>query len=179
MLTTEEYKPRLAEMSKIKIELDSDPVINGLIGITDKIAQIQNTKTKLVKLLVESVNNKSEAEMLYKDATFQYDRKLDNLLATDKNVQGQKTAEMRKATANNQLTKELLSQHHSHMDYIQADSYYKSVRHVHDLMDSAKDNISRQISVIQLGVNIDEIDREDLGTFFPGKGKTLTVGKGE
>ena len=182
MLTQEEYGPRLTELGKINIKLQGDPVAGGLIGITKLLATIQQNKDYLTTLLVESIGNKAEADVSLKDADFIYSRGLDILLATDKNVQSQKTVEMRKAVANNQLTKEMLNQHHAKMDYVQADAYYKSVYQIFNLVESAKESLSRQISVIQMGIGIGEISREDLGSFFPKSksndtGKTVTLEK--
>jgi len=180
MLTQEEYGPRLSELGKINIKLQADPVANGLIGITKLLAEIQGHKEYLTTLLVEAIGNKAEADVSLKDAEFIYLRGIDKLLSTDKEVQNQKTVEMRKATANNQLTKEMLTQHHSKMDYVQADAYYKSVYQIFNLIESAKESLSRQISVIQMGIGIGEISREDLGSFFPknqNSGKTMTLEK--
>jgi len=180
MLTQEEYGPRLSDLGKINIKLQADPLENGLMGITKLIAEIQGQKEYITTLLVEAIGNKAEADVRLKDAEFLYSRGLDILLATDKNVQGQKTVEMRKAVANNQLTKEMLNHHHAKMDYVQADAYYKSVYQIFNLVDSAKDGISRQITTIQMGIGVGEISREDLGSFFPkskNDGKTMTLEK--
>ncbi len=180
MLTQEEYGPRLSDLGKINITLQADPLVNGLQGITKLLAEIQQHKEYITTLLVEAIGNKAEADVRLKDAEFTYLRGMDQLLATDKNVQGQKTVEMRKATANNQLTKEMLTHHHSKMDYVQADAYYKSVYQIFNLVDSAKESLSRQISVIQMGIGVGEISREDLGSFFPkskNDGKMMSLDK--
>lgn len=178
MLTSEEYDVRMDELQKVKIVLPGDPVANGLLHITTLLGEIQSQKDRICHLLVEAVKNKAEAHISYKDAIFNYEQKLNELLATDKNVQAQKTVELRKATANNSITTEMLKQHHAFIDSERADAYYKCVNHIYNMVDSAKESLSRQISVIQLGVGIGEVSREDLGSFFPNKSeKTLTLEK--
>ncbi len=166
LLTDDEYRNRYEELRKVKIELDPDPVKEGLQSINKKIAQVQGEKERTSALLIEAIKNRAEASILYDAKKGEHQRNLDVLLSSDEEVKGQKSAELRKATANVKLQQIVLDMAHTELDYQKADAYYKCVQQMYSHLESANMNISRQISVIQMGVQLREIGPEAARSLF-------------
>jgi len=173
LLTPEEYDVRFDELQKVRIELDEDPVANGLASINKKIAQLQGQKDRVGKLLLEAIKNKTEAQLILDANKSAYERELDKLLATDVEVQNQKNEKSRTAVANTKVSEHVLQTHYAENDFTTADAYYKCVQQIYTNLESVNSNLSRQISVVQMGMQIGEVTRTDLGDLF---GKKMKLG---
>jgi dTDP-4-amino-4,6-dideoxygalactose transaminase len=172
LLTDDDLKARYKELQSVTIVLDADPVKEGLASINRKIAEIQAQKERIGALYVEAIKNKSEAEILLEAKKGEHGRQLDELLFTDEDVKSQKSAELRKAAANVKTKDLVVAMAYAELDQQKADTYYKCVQQVYGHLESANANLSRQISVIQMGVQLGEISKEAAGSLF---GRTVNV----
>lgn len=175
LLTNDEYEVRFNELQKIKIHLDEDPIAHGLTSINKKISEIQAQKDRVSAILLEAIKNKTEATLLAEASKHEYDQKLNELLATDVEVQNQKSEKNRNAVANTKIPELVLKVHYAERDLAVAEAYYKCVQQIYTNLESVNSNLSRQISVIQMGLQVGDIDKEDLKGLF---GKQITI-KGE
>jgi hypothetical protein len=169
MLTEEEYDVRLGELQKIRIELDTDPLSSGLAGINKKIAELQGQKDRVNALFIEAITNRTQAEILSSSKENEYDRGLDRLLSSDIDVMNQKSEKLRVSTANTKMPELVLQVHYSKKDYEQADAYYKCVSQVYSNLESANVNLSRQISVIQMSLQVGEISKNEVAELWQGR----------
>ena len=172
LLTDEDYEKRYKELSTVKIELDPDPLSTGLPSINRKIAELQSQRERVNAMLIEAIKNKSEANILFDAKKGDHGRQLENLLATDQDVKVQKSSELRKATANVKLKDLVIDMAYSELEAQKADAYYKCVQQMYGHLESANMNLSRQISVIQMGVQIREID---VKTTEGSQGRSVSV----
>lgn len=174
LLSIEEREKRLTEVFKINVPLDADPVAYGLSPINAKIAELQAQKDRVNTLFLEAIKNRHEAQSIVDEVQFNYDNKLETLLATNAEVQGQKSEALRKAVANTKIVQEVLDLHHAQQDLSDADSYFKQIQQSYSHLEGVNSSLSRQISVIQMSLQVGEINREELNGLF---GKKLAVTK--
>lgn len=166
LLTDADYESRYEELQTVKIQLDADPVKEGLGSINKKIAEIQGEKERVGALLIEAIKNKSEANIVYDAKKGDHGRQLDALLAGDEEVKMQKSSELRKATANVKLKDLVTDLAYTELDAQKADVYYKCTQQMYSHLDSANMNLSRQISVIQMGIQLGEVSKEVASNLF-------------
>jgi SMC interacting uncharacterized protein involved in chromosome segregation len=174
LLTIDEIEKRLSELQKISVTLDSDPVSQGLVSINKKIAEIQSYKDRTNSLLLEAIKNRHTAEDAFERLKFAHEAEVDKLLATDSEVQNQKSEKLRVAVANSRNPEAVLKLHYAELELAHADSYYKQVQHVYSHLEGVNAALSRQISVIQMSVAVGEISRNDLGDLF---GRKMSITK--
>lgn len=161
MLTEQEMCERLQAVQKIKVDLDSNPESSGLPSLNVKIAEIQANKNYLNALLVESIDNKTRAKVIFETKKTKLQMELDNQLVNNDGVKAHKNAEARKGAANVEAQKLVLEEHNSRIELLKADSYYQCIRQHYDNAESAFQALSRQITVLQLDRNY-SFKREDL-----------------
>ena len=166
-LQEEDYRKRLDELKEMFVKLDSDPVADGLSTINEKIAEIQAKKDTVSSYLVEAIANKSYYESIYDTEKLNIELEQDRLCATDVDVKSQKSDTARKSAANVKLSDKILINHTNLLAFVTAESYLKSVYQVYNNLCSAQENLSRQISVVQMSMNIGEINRQDLQKIMP------------
>lgn len=162
-LTPEERELRLIELQKISVPLDTDPVSMGLLTMTRKIAEIQGFKDRVNCLLLEAIKNKHEAETVYNQINFDYEAHVTKSLATDPEVQNQKSEKLRIAVAETKISEVVLKRHHLELELSDAESYYKMVQQSYMHLESVYASLSKQILVIEMSLQIKEIRPEDLG----------------
>lgn len=174
LLTDDELSARHEELQKIRIHLDEDPLSNGLTGVNAKIAQVQGQKDRVSALLLEAIKNRSLAQILHDTSKGAYERRLYELLVTDADVMAQKTEKLRESMANTRISDLLMKTTYAEIDLVKADAYYKGLYQMYENLESANSNLSRQISVLQMGLEVGEIRREELGTLVHGKTLKIT-----
>jgi len=169
MLTNDEYKARLEEVQSVTVTLDDDPINQGLQSINKKIATVQRAKDRIGHLLVESIKNRAECQIILDGKKAEYNIELDHLLATDMDVQAQKSEALRKATANTKMADVVLQMHYAEKDFTTADAYHKCVNQIYANLESVNSNLSRQVSVIQMGISIGEVNGDTFKELFQGR----------
>jgi len=166
-LTEVEYTKNLEELETLKVSLDKDPVAQGLSAINEKIADIQAKKDRVSNLLVEALANKCEYEKKYDTTKTSLDLERSKEIVTDTDIKNLKSDSARQAAANVKLNQKCLDNHADLLEFMTAESYLKCIYQIYNNLCSAQENLSRQISVIQMGINIGEIRREDLAPLMP------------
>jgi hypothetical protein len=149
-LTEEQMAERLEEVKRVRVELDPDPVIKGLASLNYKIAEIQIAKDHVSGLLLEAMKSTAENEILHDIAKNTHDRQIDLLIATDSEVQAQKSAEARSIHARMKMPNLVLDLHHCEIALLKAQWYMKCLTLVASNLESTNSNLSRQITVIQM-----------------------------
>jgi hypothetical protein len=154
MLTEQEMSERLQAVQKIKVELDASPESNGLPSLNKKISEIQENKNYLNALLVESIENKTRAQVIFETKKTKLQMELDGHMVNTDSVKGQKNAEARKSAANVEAHVLVLEEHNARIEYMKATSYQACIRQHYDNIESAFQALSRQITVLQLDSNL-------------------------
>jgi hypothetical protein len=149
-LTEEQLSERLEELKTIKFDLDVDPVSKGLNSLNAKIAEVQANKSRVSYLVGEAMQNTAAHKIEEESIRGEYERSLEMILATDQQVAAQKSAEMRNTHAKMKMPDLVLKLHHAEIASIRADWYMKILQNVHSNLESANNNLSRQITVIQM-----------------------------
>lgn len=154
---------RLTELGQVRVELDIDPINNGIGSLNAKLAAIQLHKDRVSYLITEALQNSNSAEIVFEQLKGEYERALEVLLATDSTVQAQKSAEMRNAVAKQKIAEQVLRLHHAEIDMLKASGYLKVLQSVASNLESTNSNLSRQITVIQLAASMHEVSRSSNG----------------
>lgn len=142
----------------MSLALDSDPVVLGLSSLTAKLAEVQDLRNRVGVAFAEAIQNASEVEIEHKTIKSQLETKMFSLISTDDYVKNQKTDKLREAAAQTKVPDLVLQMHYKDVDMVRADAYTKFVKQIHDTLEAANSNLSRQISVIQMSVQLGEID---------------------
>lgn len=153
-LTEEQMSANLEEVKKIQVYLDEDPLSKGLVSVNNKLSEIQIAKDKVSSLLMVGMKNLAENEILKDQAQNKHDRQQDLLIATDTTIQAQKSAEQRSIHARMKMPELVLGLHHADIALLKASWYLKCLQLVASNLESANANLSRQITVIQMDLNL-------------------------
>lgn len=163
LLTEQEMGERLAEVATLRVALDPDPMANGLSSVNKKIAELQLYKDRLSYLITEGLHNNNSAEIEYEKLKGEYDRQMETLLATDSTVMSGKSADARNATAKQKMPELVLNVHFAEIEKLKASGYLNVLKNIYSNLESCNSNLSRQITVLQLGLNIGEVSRSANG----------------
>ena len=177
MLNAEQRSNLLQEINSIRLELDSDPATTGLSLVNGKIAEIHAHKERVGHILSQAIENKRAVDRELGEARLEYDVKLHKILATDENVRGQKSENMRTVAANALIPEEYLRLRRLEIEEADAESFHKIIQAKYNHLEGTNSSVSRQITVIQLQLEIGEIERRFPGQWQanPGNPRTVTV----
>jgi hypothetical protein len=165
LLTEQEIQERLAEVATLRVALDPDPMNNGIGSINKKISELQLYKDRLSYLITEALHNSNTAEIEYEQLKGEYDRQLQTLLATDSTVMSGKSADARSAAANQKMPELVLKVHFSELEKLKSSGYLNVLKNIYSNLESCNSNLSRQITVLQMSMQLDGIQRSSNG--FP------------
>lgn len=158
MLTQEEYAKRYDALKELSLELAVDPVVEGLNSLTKKLSEVQHLRNRIGKAFAEAIHNKSEAEIAQSVIEHQMEVEMAKVMMTDENVRGQKSEKMRDLAAQAKMPGLVLDKHQKDVNLIRAEAYEKYVKQIYDTLEAANTNLSRQISVVQMSVELGEVD---------------------
>jgi hypothetical protein len=176
MIPYDKYSELRRELADIHIDLDTDPAATGIGQLNAKIAEVHALKDRVATILAEAIANVAERDRTHNEAKIIYEAKFDAILNNDKSVQELKSEGLRRAACNAKLPDEFAKMNSTKIDLSDAESFQKMVQTKYNLLDSANTNISRQISVIQLQLDVGEIARPaNSQSFSPFKERTLRV----
>lgn len=159
MIEYAKYSGLRQELASIQIELDADPAATGIGTLNAKIAEVHALKERVATIMAEAIANVSERSRSHQEAKMLYESKFDAILNSERSVQELKSEGLRRAACNAKLPDEYSRVNSTEIDLNDAESFQKLVQAKYNLLDSANTNISRQISVIQLQVDIGDINR--------------------
>jgi len=177
MMTVEQRRELLQEINSIRLSLDSDPATTGLSLVNGKIAEIHAHKERVGHILSQAIENEREANRLLNEAKLEHEIKLNKILATDETVRTQKSQDMRIVAGNALIPAEYLRVRQLEIEAADADAFHKIVQAKYNHLEGTNSSVSRQITVIQLQLEIGEIERRFPGQWqaAPGQGRTITV----
>lgn len=173
MIPFEKYSEYRRELASIQIDLDADPAASGIGTLNAKIAEVHALKERVSSMLSEAISNVAEHERKHQEAKIAYEAKFDAILNNDKSIRELKSEGLRTAACNAQLSDDFARVNASKIDLGDAESFQRLVQTKYNLLDSANTNISRQISVIQLQMEVGEINRT--ASSSPFRERTLSV----
>lgn len=173
MIPFEKYSEFRRELASIQIDLDADPAASGIGTLNAKIAEVHALKERVSSMLSEAISNVAEHERKHQEAKIAYEAKFDAILNNDKTIRELKSEGLRTAACNAQLSDDFARVNASKIDLGDAESFQRLVQTKYNLLDSANTNISRQISVIQLQMEVGEINRT--ASSSPFRERTLSV----
>lgn len=162
MLTKEDYDKRYLVLREMTISLDADPVVTGLQSLTKKLAEVQDLRNRVGKAFAEAIQNTSEHEIVKSTLKAQLEAEMAKAMMTDDFVKGQKSKELREAAAQTKMPELVLQLHYKEVELVRAEAYEKYVKQIHDTLEAGNNNLSRQISVVQMSIQIGEIDASQL-----------------
>lgn len=165
MIPYEKYSEIRRELASIRIELDPDPAATGIGQLNEKIAEVHALKDRVSSIMSEAIANVAEHERLHQQAKIVYETKFDAILNNTKAIQEMKSDALRRAAVNAQLPDEFSRMNATKIDLGDAEAFQKLVQTKYNLLDSANTNISRQISVIQLQLDVGEVNRAAASPF--------------
>ncbi len=165
MIEYSKYSELRKELASIQIDLDADPASTGIGQLNAKIAEVHALKERVATIMSEAIANVAERNRAHQEAKMTYEAKFDAILNNDKSVQELKSEGLRRAACNAKLPDEYARVNSTEIDLSDAESFQKLVQAKYNLLDSANTNISRQISVIQLQVDIGDINRSSGNPF--------------
>jgi hypothetical protein len=163
ILTDAQYQERLNTIKGIRLAIPVDPFAAGLQALSSKLSEIQSQRDLISSMLVEAIQNRANARITFESNKAELDMQIDALLANDNEVKGQKTAELRSATASTKCAGLELKKHQAEVESIRADSYCSIVQQVYSAISSADDSLSKQIEILRLGFDIGYFKPENLG----------------
>jgi hypothetical protein len=163
LLTEPEMSERLAEVATLRVALDPDPMANGITSVNKKIAELQLYKDRLSYLITEGLHNNNTAEIEHEQLKGEYERQFQTLLATDSTVMSGKSAEARSASANQKMPELVLKVHFAEIEKLKAGGYLNVLKNIYSNLESCNSNLSRQITVLQLGLSVGEVQRSANG----------------
>lgn len=165
MIPYEKYTELRKELASIRIDLDADPAATGIGQLNAKIAEVHALKERVATVMAEAIANVAERSRTHQEAKVLYESKFDAILNTDPTVRELKSEGLRRAACNAKLPDEYAKVNATEIDLNDAESFQKLVQAKYNLLDSANTNISRQISVIQLQLDIGDINRSAASPF--------------
>jgi len=153
-LSEEQMAERLEEVKKIQVILDPDPTTKGLASLNLKLTEMQLAKDRVTSLLLESMKNVAELEILKEICQNEHDRQLELLMVTEQSCLAAKSADARNVAARIKMPELVLKLHHKDISLIKGQWFMKCIQLVHSNLESANSNLSRQITVVQLDQNL-------------------------
>jgi hypothetical protein len=168
MIEFEKYDAYKQELDAITIDLDTDPASTGVGSINSKIAEVHALKERVAAILTDAIKNVHEREKIHKEADYSYQKKFDKILYEDESIQKMRSDTLRKAAINARISDDYMDVQAKAIDLNDAKGFQKMVQTKFDLLDSANNNISRQITVVDLQLQIGEIERAIGGDGFSG-----------
>ena len=175
MISFERYTTLRSEISSIKFELDTDPAQIGVGNINRKISEVHAYKERVASILGEAITNVYKRDHLYQESKLDYDIKFEKLLNSDDQIKNLKSEGLRTAACNSKIPDEYMRMCNLKIDLNDAEGFLKFVQTRFNQLESANSNLSRQISVIELQMDIGEIQRVSGNPF---RERTLSIKEG-
>jgi len=155
-----DYSKFLRELQDMGVSLNEDPSAFGLSSLNVQIAKVDAQKTRTAAILGIAITNESRIEVWSKKLNAIYKREFDSRLPKSP-IREFSNKELREAACNT-----LLSELTKAIDAVdgslaQAKAFTKFVQNTLDKLDSTNKNISRQITVLQIQIDVGEIQRKE------------------
>jgi hypothetical protein len=154
------YQNLLDEVKNFGVALDEDPSSQSLSVLNTKISSIDAQQTRVARILGTAIQNESEIGLLVDRLTGIRTREFNKLLVSNE-IKTLANKELREAAVGNVLCEldELMSDIEG--SHSRAKSFTKIIKNIFDMLDITNKNISRQVTVLQLQMDIGEIARKE------------------
>lgn len=163
-------EPVIDALAKLNVPLDSDPTSKGLLALNEKIADIQKSKDYLCEISLKVINLKNQAENLL--TWFEKElagRKVQVMKENEAYYTGLKTQAMRDLALEEALKTEMVF----HSKLVQLMNIIKTHREATQIslvnLESANNNLKRQLAVIEMMISIDEVELFKQGKLHVGR----------
>ncbi len=150
MLTSNDYQQRLIQLRENRVLLDPAPIDRGLPYMLAKIAEVQAARDIVIDILTDAMGNKTELSIALENLETEHKMELQGIMATDQEVKSQKSADLRSSLANVKIAELALKVHHAKIDSYVADGFLSVVKYFYENLQRLSDNLSQQISLVQL-----------------------------
>jgi len=100
------YKDLYMKLENIKYKLKDDPTDEGLGPINTQVANLQELKSDVCRMLLQAIKNKDRWQRAYRAASKEYDKKIRYLYATREDIKGLRSLDEKRAKAEQELEKE-------------------------------------------------------------------------
>jgi len=153
-----DYSKFLKELQDMSVSLNADPSAFGLSSLNVQISQVDSFKTRAAAILGIAITNESRIEVWSKKINAIYKREFDSRLPKPP-IRDFSNKELREAACNTLLSDLKKAVEVIEGSLLQAKAFTKFVQNALDKLDSTNKNISRQITVLQIQVDVGEIQR--------------------
>lgn len=153
-----DYQALIDELQAKQLALLPDPSSVPLTELNKKIEAIDAHKARAATILTTAIENETNLNVISQKAHILFKREFDRLLPQDP-VRGLPNKELREAACNTLLQdlKALVDAINGSL--MQAKAFTQIAKTILDKLDSTNKNISRQITVLQLQMDIGELKR--------------------
>jgi len=146
------------ELTQIKAFMDPDPTNLGLNSLNLRLQQVQAQKDRLATILVRLYSEKSRWEK-FRFVVEKFFEKNKRDLLSDKSIESLRNQQLQIAAVERRLPLIVKARDLCDLHLVELNSLIKQSEVVFNNMKSINDNISRQITVIQQQIAINEIQR--------------------
>lgn len=153
------YEGLIKELNASGIELSEDPAAVPLNLLNAKIAQVDAQKTRVATILTQAIVNENGLDVLVKKINSLYKAEFDRRLPQDP-VKNFSNASLREGACNSILAELKGVVQAIEGSLSQAKTFTKVVQNELAKLDGTNKNISRQITVLQIQIEIGEIKRQ-------------------
>ena len=153
------YENLIKELNASGIELSEDPAAVPLNELNAKIAQVDAQKTRTATILTQAIVNENGLDVLVKKINSLYKAEFDRRLPQDP-VKNFSNASLREGACNSILAELKGVVQAIEGSLSQAKTFTKVVQNELAKLDGTNKNISRQITVLQIQIEIGEIKRQ-------------------
>jgi len=153
-----DYSKFLKELQEMGVALNEDPSAFGLSSLNVQIAKVDAQKTRAASILGIAITNESRIEVWAKKLNMIFKREFDSRLPKSP-IKEFSNKELREAACNTLLSELKKAVDTVEGSLLQSKAFTKFVQNTLDKLDSTNKNISRQITVVQIQIDIGEIQR--------------------
>ena len=153
-----DYAGLIKELNASGVELNEDPSAVPLNKLNAQIAQCDAQKTRVATILSQAIVNENGLDVLTKKINSLYKTEFDRRLPQSP-VKDFSNKELREGACNSILAELRGVVHAVEGSLSQAKTFTKVVQNELTKLDSTNKNISRQITVLQIQIEIGEITR--------------------
>ena len=152
VLSNSQYDTLLTELDTLRasVILDADPISVGFDEINRKLSVLQASRDRVSAIVCDAIINKNFAQRLQNSKQASFDRKSSSLFMTSDTVKASKSADLRKAAVESQLSKDLGEVNDAAEDLGRADTFLKCASAVAKDLEIKNENLVQQTYVIQM-----------------------------
>lgn len=155
------YSEKINEVNTLRnsVSLEKDIFARGLVYFNEKYEEIQAVRDRILNILVEAIVNKAQISTELSKLKQEYEGRLSSIMIRD-DVKPLKSADLRLAMANHELSSVLEQIANKERELTLADAYYKAINIMYDDVKNKNENLSQQLLATRAMLNIDPALKE-------------------